>query len=202
MMCVIGLRYAYSFLAPNETVGAKILVVEGWLGPTELDQAVQIFKTGHYERVVTTGGPILGWPELLIHTSYAKMAADYLVRHGVPNDVIVVIPAPRSAQDRTFLSAVELRDSAQKFGINLESLDIFSSGMHSRRSRMLFQMALGPKVHVGVLSGRPGDYDPDAWWRSSSGVESMVFQTIGLIWAECCFWPGPPGTRLERWAVP
>jgi len=190
----------YAFLAPNEPVGARVLVVEGWLSPEELDQAEQTFNKGKYERIVTTGGPISGWQELYPHSDYAKMAADYLAKHGVQRDMIVVVSTPESAQERTFLSAVIFRESAQRLGITLDSIDIFSSGPHARRSRLLFQMALGQKVRVGVLAARPSGFNPDAWWRASSGVEAMVFQSLGFVWVKCCFWPGPPGSHKELWA--
>ena len=202
VLCILMARTLYSFLAPNAPVGARVLVVEGWLAPEELDQAVETFKTGGYQRIVTTGGPIMGWPELLVHSNYAQLAADYLAQHGVPRDAILVVPTPASAQQRTFLSAVVLRESAQQLGITLDAIDIFSSGAHARRSRLLFQMAFGAKVRVGVLAARPKVYDPDAWWRKSVGVESIIFQSIGLIWVKCCFWPGPPGSRQELWTVP
>jgi DUF218 domain len=198
-LCVLGVRNIYAFLAPNDPVGARILVVEGWLAPKELDQAVQTFRMGNYARVVTTGGPTSGWPETK-YGNYAIMAAGYLAQHGVPRDKILVVPAPPSAQERTFLSAVMLRNSAKQLGIKLDAIDLFSSGVHARRSRLLFQMALGPKIYVGVLAARPADYDPEAWWRTSAGVESIVFQSIGLIWVKCCFWPGPPGSHQELWA--
>jgi uncharacterized SAM-binding protein YcdF (DUF218 family) len=201
VIALFVVRNIYAFLAQNEPVGARILVIEGWLAPEELDQAVQAFKKGGYERVVTTGGPISGWPELSLHSNYARVAADYLAQHGVPRDVIISVPTPASAQERTFLSAVVLRDSAQQLGITLDAIDLFSSGAHSRRSRLLFQMAFGQEVRIGVLAGRPDDYDPEAWWRSSSGVESMVFQSIGLLWVKCCFWPGPPGSQQELWGA-
>lgn len=202
---VIGLlvvRNIYPFLAQNEPVGARVLAIEGWLAPEELDQAVQTFKKGGYERVVTTGGPIVGWTELSVHSNYAKMAADYLAQHGVPRNAIISVPSPASAQERTFLSAVVLRDSANQLGITLDAIDLFSSGAHSRRSRLLFQMAFGQKVRIGVAASRPSGYDPEAWWRSSSGVESIVFQSIGLLWVKCFFWPGPPGSQQELWVAP
>ena len=201
LMCILGARNIYSFLAPIDPVGARVLAVEGWLAPEELDQAVQTFKSGDYQRIVTTGGPISGRPELLVHSNYAQLAADYLAEHGVPSDAILVVPAPASAQERTYLSAVVLRESAQRLGITLAAIDLFSSGAHARRSRLLFQMAFGPKFRVGILAARPDGYDPDAWWRTSAGVESIVFQSIGLIWVKCCFWPGPPGSKQELWAV-
>lgn len=197
VLCVLGIRNIYTFLAPNDPVGARVLVVEGWLAPKELDQAVQTFKTGSYTRVATTGGPT-DWP-VTKYSNYAKMAADYLVQHGVPSGLILVVPAPSSAQERTFLSAVILRESMQRLGIKLDAIDLFSSGAHARRSRLLFKMALGPGVHVGILAARPDDYDPEEWWRTSKGVESIVFQSIGLVWAKCFFWPGSPGSQQELW---
>lgn len=200
MTCILLANTLYSFLSPNEPVGGRILVVEGWLTPDELDQAEQAFKNGKYERVVTTGGPISGWPDLYPDTDYAKISADYLARHNVKRDLITVVSTPKSAQERTFLSAVMFRESAQKSGMTLDAIDIFSSGPHARRSRLLFQMALGKKVRVGVLAARPSSFDPDAWWRTSAGVEAIVFQSIGFVWVKCCFWPGPPGSQKELWA--
>jgi uncharacterized SAM-binding protein YcdF (DUF218 family) len=200
--CILVVRNIYPFLAPNEPIGARVLVVEGWLAPTELDQAVQTIKAGRYERVVTTGGLIQGWQELIIQSSYAQLAADYLVKHGVPRDAITVVPAPASAQERTFLSAVMFRKALQLSGTALDAIDLFSSGTHARRSRLLFQMALGPSVRVGVLAARPDDYDAEAWWRTTVGMSSIVIQSLGLAWVKCFFWPGPPGSREELWAAP
>lgn len=197
-LCVFGVRNIYAFLAPNEPVDAHTLVVEGWLAPQELDQAIQIFKSGGYSRVVTTGGPTK-WPETK-YGNYAVMAADYLAQHEVPRDMILAVPAPPSAQERTFLSAVMLRESAQKLGIKLDAFNLYSSGAHARRSRLLFHMALGNKVTVGLLEAKPNGYDSEAWWQSSEGVESILFQAIGLVWVKCCFWPGPPGSTRELWA--
>lgn len=123
MVCMLVIRNIYSFLSPIDPVGAHILVVEGWLAPDELDQAVQTFKKGGYQRVVTMGGPIVGWSELFVHSNYAQMAADYLAQHGLPSDRIVIVPTPASAQERTFLSAVVLRESAQKLEITLDVIN-------------------------------------------------------------------------------
>jgi uncharacterized SAM-binding protein YcdF (DUF218 family) len=204
--CMFVALNIYSFLAQNEPVGARVLVVEGWLDPEGLEQAVVAFKRGRYERVVTTGGPIMGRPELLRYGTYARFAADYLAQHGIPHNVITAAPAPPSAQDRTFLSAVVLRDFARQQGLNLHAIDVFSSGTHARRSRLLFQMALGSEIRVGVFAAHPiggyGQYyPPENWWRSSSAAESIVMQSIGLIWVKCCFWPGPAGSKDELWGT-
>ena len=86
--CIFLANNLYAFLAPNAPVGARVLVVEGWLGPEELEQAIQEFRKGKYERIVTTGGPVTGWYGVSIETDYAKLAADYLAQHGISRDLI------------------------------------------------------------------------------------------------------------------
>jgi hypothetical protein len=48
----------HPFLATSEPVHARLLVVEGWLAPAALEQALETFREGKYERIATTGGPI------------------------------------------------------------------------------------------------------------------------------------------------
>ena len=199
VMGIFGAKNIYTFLAPNEPAGAHVLVVEGWLAPAELDQAIHAFNNGKYERIVTTGGPITRWHRMTTASDYANLAANYLVQHGVRPDLISAVPAPKTTHERTFLSAVTFRESMQKLGITLDAVDVFSAGPHARRSRLLFQMALGQKVRVGVLAARPDSFDPESWWRSSAGVEQMIFQSLGFVWVKCCFWPGPPGSQKELW---
>ena len=47
-----------NFLAINEPVGFKYLVIEGWLGKDELEQAFNKFETHNYQNAIVTGGPI------------------------------------------------------------------------------------------------------------------------------------------------
>lgn len=206
---VIALAFAANaWLAPNEPAkgadgsGARILIVEGWLDEPDLDNAIAAFRRGHYERIVTTGAPIDAWAEWHPWRSYAERAATYLKAHGLADARIDIVPAPASAQDRTFLSAVCVRDWAKRSGVTPTTVDLFSAGVHARRSRMLFQMAFGPGVTVGVLSSAPTEFDAQHWWRSSTGTKSVMGETLSLAWTTCCFWPPAPGSHEERWAIP
>jgi hypothetical protein len=192
----------HPFLALNEPAsGARLLVVEGWLGTKELDQAMEVARRGSYDMVVTTGGPIERWSELSGSSNYANLARNYLAQQGLQNLDLTAVPAPASAQDRTFLSAVKLRQWTQQQGLAIKSLDVFSAGTHARRSRMLFQMAFGPGVAVGVMAARSAQYDPERWWRSSAGAKSVFGEATSLAWTVCCFHPPPPGSHEELWAV-
>ena len=182
--------------------GARTLVVEGWLSAGDLDAAVAAFRQGRYERVLVTGGPFDEWPEERHFPSYAERAADYLRRHGLADTVVTAVPAPASAQDRTFQSAVMVREWAARTGTRLDAIDLFSSGVHSRRSRLVFAMALGPGVEVGVLAAPPSGYELDRWWKTSAGAKAVLGEAISVAWTRCCFWPALPGSVRQRRAGP
>jgi hypothetical protein len=116
---VLIARSLHPFLAPNQPVGARILVVEGWMEPEGLGQAIAAFRWGRYERIVTTGGPF-GWPGLDGSSTYAELAAGYLKQHGLADEAVTAVLAPRTAQDRTYLSAVMVREWTQRTGLDLE----------------------------------------------------------------------------------
>jgi hypothetical protein len=183
--------------------GARVLIVEGWLEDRELDQAAALFRRGRYERIVTTGGPIDSWTGLPVPwKDYADRGARYLAAHGLADATINAVPAPATAQDRTFLSAVVVREWAARERVRLDAVDLVSVGVHARRSRMMFRAAFGPGVEVGVIAARPSLHDPQRWWKTSNGAKVVLGEMISVAWTACCFWPPPPGSHEERWALP
>jgi hypothetical protein len=197
-----ALRHVYGFLAVTRPVGARLLVVEGWMPADELDQSLAVFAKGRYERVLTTGGPIERDCDAPEAATYAERARKYLVRAGLAPDTVIALPSPSSAQERTFLNGVMVREWLTHSGVALDALDVFSSGVHSRRSQVEYGWALGPKVKVGVWSAEPSGYDRDAWWRTSYGAKEVLGEAISWLWIELWFRPGPPGSVQEKWAVP
>lgn len=202
-----ALRHLGSYLAADDGAarrdgrGARTLIVEGWLDEDALDQAIAVVARANYERVVASGGPIESWREGQTWPTYADRAADYLRRHGVGIPVVAVA-APASAQDRTFLSAVVVRDWLRQHVGAVDAVDLFSGGVHARRSRLVYRIAFGPAVEVGVLAARPRRYTLDRWWTTSEGAKSVLDEAIGLAWTTCCFRAPPRGSHEERWAVP
>jgi hypothetical protein len=183
--------------------GARVLIVEGWMEDRELDQAVALFRSGRYERIVTTGGPLETWVGTQAPwKDFAERGALYLAAHGLADATIDAVPAPATAQDRTFLSAVVVREWAARQRIRLDAVDLLSPGVHARRSRMMFRAAFGPGVEVGVIAAQPTFYEPQRWWKTSAGAKLVLGESISLAWTACCFWPPAAGSHEERWAVP
>ena len=173
--------------------GARTLVVEGWMDEHELAQVVLAFRRGRYARVLTTGGPIEPWGDFGGWKTFAQRAASYLRAQGLADATVIAVPAPDSRQDRTYLNAVMVREWARQAGVSLDAIDVFSAGVHARRSRWVYRMALGDEVEVGVLAAAPKDFDAQRWWTSSAGAKTTIGEVLGLAWTACCFWP-PHGT--------
>lgn len=198
----------YDFLAPVDPAkgpggkGARLLVIEGWMAEEDLDQALEEIRRRDYERIVATGGPIESWKELRTYGSFAALCAAYLREHGADPAKVVAVPAPASAQDRTYLNAVMVREWAAREGLSLDAIDLFSSGAHARRSRLLYQLALGDSVEVGVFAARPALWDGDRWWETSGGAKATLGEAFSYVWTKLFFRPPPPGSHEERWAVP
>jgi hypothetical protein len=195
------LRTVYPFLAPSQPLGRGLLVVEGWIGDRGLDTALAAWRAGGYERVATTGGPIehgSAFEDSGFHT-WAELTAHRLRARGIPAERLVAVPAPASAQDRTFLSAVVLRDWIARQGIRVSAVDVVSQGPHARRTWRLYRLAFGEGVAIGVRSAPPEGYDPRVWWRTSDGARDVVGEAIGWAWVTCCFHPGARGSLAEHW---
>ncbi len=194
---------AYALLAPQVPApGARTLVVEGWIDRAELRQAAATARKGRYDRVLTTGGPIEPEIDVGDRKNLAARAAAELRAIGLTEVPVIAVPAPASAQDRSYLSAVMVREWLAQNDPALSALDLYSAGVHARRSWLVYRMALGDGVEVGVLNARPTGYDPPRWWTSSTGVKTVIGEALSLAWTKCCFWPAPKGSHEERWAVP
>lgn len=194
-------RGLYPLLAPNEPVGHGLLVVEGWAGGPAFDDAVARFRSGAYSRIVTTGGPIEADQPFASDGTWAEHAAKELRERGVSDASMQVIATPTSLRDRTFLSAVMVREWIASRSDTVTSLDVISLGPHGQRSRRLYRRVFGDDFKIGIVSAPSREYDPPHWWRSSEGTKSVITEATGLAWTLCCFHPGPPGSREERWGA-
>jgi len=198
--CALGagtIPHLGTWLAPNAPAsgrdgrGAQTLVVEGWLDDDVLDDALDAVARGRYARVVTSGGPIETWREIQPWPSYAERAAEHLRRHGLQSIPVVALPAGETTNERTYLSALVVRDWLRSQGIAGEDVDLFSAGVHARRSQLVYRLAFGPDVEIGILAARPRRYDLERWWGTSEGAKAVLGELLGLAWTKCCFWPEP-----------
>jgi len=66
----------------------------------------------------------------------------------------------------------------------LGSINVVTEDAHARRTRLLFQKALGNDVRVGIISIPNPDYDAKHWWRYSEGVREVIGEGIAYTYAK------------------
>lgn len=183
-------RTVFPFLAVTERLPTDVLVVEGWIQEQEIRSAAAEFATGRYNRVFTTGGPVSGTGSYTNeYNTSASVGADGLRRAGVPAERIEMVPSRVMERDRTYGAAVALRDYFVSRQIRPASINVATEAPHARRTRLLFQKALGRDITVGVIALRNPDYDSQHWWQYSEGVRDVVGEALAYIYARFLFSP-------------
>jgi uncharacterized SAM-binding protein YcdF (DUF218 family) len=186
----------HSFLAPTQRVDTKILVVEGWVHEYAIRAAVAEFQNGRYEKIYATGGPITGTDGATNDfNTAASVGAELLVKCGVPPQLVQMTPSHVASRDRTYSSALALRDWFREHQLAPGSINVLTEDAHARRTRLLFQEALGRKVSVGIIAVADPDYDARRWWRYSEGVREILGETIAFVYAKLFFSPPPAQSR-------
>jgi hypothetical protein len=180
----------HPFLAVTHRVNTNILVVEGWVHRYSIRTGVEEFKTGSYQRVFTTGGPVEGGEGYTNdYNTSASVGAESLRNLGVPDDLVQMVPSHVVGRERTYSSAVALRDWFREHNTPVHSINVLTEDAHARRTLFLYQKAFGKNVAVGVIAVSNPNYDPTRWWRYSDGVREVIGESIAYIYARFFFWP-------------
>jgi hypothetical protein len=177
----------YPFLAQQTPHDAGAFVVEGWLDDDSLSEVLHQYGAHHYSVVYATGHPVEPGSRIRDYGTYANYGAARLRELGLPN--VVAVPSPARARDRTFSSAVALRDWLRGHGGVPREITVFTAGPHARRSRLLFQKAFRDAADVGVIAAEPREYDTRRWWVSSAGFREVTGEAIAWLYARLLFWP-------------
>jgi uncharacterized SAM-binding protein YcdF (DUF218 family) len=185
----------YPFLAVTHRVNAKVLVVEGWIHRYGLRAAAEEFNHGSYDRIFTTGGPENGSGGYVNdYQTSASVGAEALKKLGIPDEVIEMAPSRVNGRDRTYSSAIALRDWFRERNMPIHSINVLTEDAHARRTRLLYEKAFGGNVQVGIIAVANPDYNPKFWWRYSDGVREVIGESIAYIYARVFFYPftAPP----------
>src|SRR5438552_4063387 len=180
----------HPFLAITHRVNTNVLVVEGATQRYAIRGGAEEFKNGSYQRIFTTGGPVEGNGGYTNdYNTSASVAAESLEKFGVPDYLVQMVPSRVIARERTYSSAVALRDWFRDHDLPVHSINVLTQGAHARRTRLLYQKAFGKNVAVGVIAVSNPDYDPTQWWRYSDGVREVIGESIAYIYARFFFYP-------------
>lgn len=189
-----------TFLALNVPISSRYLVVEGWLSKDSLEAALIEFERGSYDLLITSGGPDIS-DFNSAHLSYAEKAAAELVDMGLEPSKLLIASSPASAQDRTYLSAVMVRNKlVEQLQSQPDSINVFSGDVHSRRSYLLYKLAFrDTTTQIGIVASNSNRFNLASWWQTSDGAKSVLTEMFGWLWTRCCFVPHEVGSYGELW---
>jgi len=181
----------YPFLAVTHRVNSRVLVVEGWVHPYAIRAGAEEFRTGFYARIFTTGGPVEGSGGYIndYNTSASVGGEALQKRFGVPDEFVQMVPSHVIGRDRTYNSAAALCDWLREHDVAVPGVNIVTEDVHARRTRFLFQKALGRNVTVGIIAVPNPDYDAKHWWHYGQGVRDVLSEGIAYIYAKLIFYP-------------
>ncbi|NEU74268.1 YdcF family protein [Hassallia byssoidea VB512170] len=183
-----SITHLYPFLAVTSPIKTDVLVVEGWVTDYAVEQAFTEFKSGSYREIFTTGGPVERGFYLAEYKTFAGIAAATLKKLGVQPEKVTVVPTPDVIKDRTHASAIALRQWLTNSNSPIKSMNLLTSDAHARRSWLIFQEVLEPKIKVGIIAAKPLSYNPNKWWISSEGVRTVIAEIIAYIYALFVNW--------------
>jgi hypothetical protein len=178
------------FLAVTDRVDAPVLVVEGWLPDYALLEGWKEFQAGHARLLLVTGVRGRNGAGMDLNDTYAGWGAERLQKMVGQRKEIAAVPAYEARRDRTFASAVALRKWLQSNHENVRAINVVTLSTHARRSRLLYQKALGPDIAVGIVSVANQDYDARRWWKYSEGVKEMISEGAAYVYVKLFYHPG------------
>jgi hypothetical protein len=186
----LGLNSLNGFLSLNRPVQAEVLIVESWLPDYALQGALDEFRRGGYKHLIAAAAGLPGeWSGQSRYKTGAELTAATLAALGLETNFIVVMPASDAARDRTYSAALGVKAWLESSNAAVRSVNLYSLGPHSRRSRLLYQKAFGASVKVGVFSHPDDEFDPKRWWANRAGFEKVLGEGIAYLYARILFHP-------------
>src|ERR1700722_13128594 len=124
LIVVFWLLNIQPFLAKTQRMDTNVLVVEGWIHEYAVRAAAEEFKSGSYEKIYTTGGPIVGSDGYTNDfNTAASVGADLLKKVGIADEFVQMVPSHVVGRDRTYSSAVALTDWFHKHNVTVRSIN-------------------------------------------------------------------------------
>jgi len=184
VVLIIGAMSLPGFLAVTDPVREGVLVVEAWIPERTLADSANVFNSGHYRYLVIVGSTTQRNGESKRATTDADLAASRLENLGLDTKKLVAISVPDKSFGRTLGRAMAVRRWLDSSGTSACCVDIFTAGVHARKSRILFRHALGDRYRVGIIAGPEVRYDPRFWLVSKRGVWIVLRNLAGYLYSK------------------
>ncbi len=174
-------HWGENYLCRTQRITSEILVVEGWVGTETIEAAAAEFSLGGYHWIVAAGGPT-GEHWNRRRWTHAEVAEDGLVAAGVAREKIIAAPAREVEAQRTYESALAVRQKLTARNLHPTAITVFTRGAHAGRTQLVYAKVFGPTVPVGIISWLPPARQTEPWWHSSTRAKDLLIETIGCLY--------------------
>ena len=184
----VSLDSVYSYLAIDKPIKSRTMIIEGFVPLYILKEAVKTYKEENYDRVIVTGIPIVNYEYVTAYHNTGEATILALRFFGL-TDTIYLANIPTNVYvDRTYHTAIACK---QLFDNNNwpKDFNIYSVGVHARRSRMMFRKAFGDDYEIGVIAPRDRTFLPAGWWKSSKGFRNVSNEFVATTFVTFFFHP-------------
>jgi hypothetical protein len=177
------------FLAVTDPIPGGILVIEGWAPAYMIEVALAEFKSQRYDKLCVIGLPLEYGAPLSEYRNFAHIGAASLVKLGLSTNDVQAVPTGYIRRDRTYAMALSLKHWLRDNQLSATNVNVITGGAHARRSRLMFEKALGKGFTVGIISLSADEDEFRRWWHSSQGTRVVIGETIAYIYARVLFHP-------------
>lgn len=182
------IRYVHNYLSLNNPIKSKILVIDGMFPGYVYDSLVKIINRDKYEIVVTTGieTDYVFSPEDNFNT--AEISYKILKKKDLKNCRLEKAPAGAIVKNRTYNSALTLKNWLKQNDLEGNGFNIASFGAHSRRTHILYKKVF-KDIDIGMISIRDVSYNPVKWYKYARGMRMVLSETITCVFVKLFFFP-------------
>jgi uncharacterized SAM-binding protein YcdF (DUF218 family) len=190
ILLVIYVRRIVPFLSEQQSVSAKVMVIEGYVPDYAYPEIIKTFKTEKYEYIITSGTTYdQGFYISGVETA-AGLIRNSLLALGFDSTKVIAVPVPSGVfKDRTYNSAVYSYKYIREHWPDIRAVNIVSQGPHARRSKYLFKLVYEPEIKVGNIVVNPVGINRYNWYKSSRGFKGIINETISYFYVLFFFWP-------------
>ncbi len=185
----IILMNTYKFLTVNAPVESKNMIIEGWIPDYSIKKAIGLYKKDHYQNLIVTGIPVQQWQSVTNFSNVAQVTAAEIKKMGFEDTIYMAGIPSNILRDRTYSMAVMSKMIFDRHPEWDKSFNIYSLGVHSRRSRLMFERAFGDEYNIGIYADHDKSFDPVHWWKNSKGFRNVSNELLAYLYVKFFFHP-------------
>ena len=112
-------------------------------------------------------------------TSYAEMARNYMVNHGIDSSGIIALSGEKRRLNRTLSSATLFKNWMQSQKHDVTAVNVLSQGVHARRTFISYKALLSKECEVGIIAVNNTQHF--SWKKILKEVVGIAYYSVILL---------------------